>query len=429
MASIQNPLRRGLLTAETSKEGDRATTLELFFDLVYVFAFTQVTALMYHGYEEGDGAIAVVQGLVILALVWWSWTSYTWLANQAHADRGIVRVGVMLAIVLMFLLSLVVPEAYHDLEGGLFAPLVFVVAYVAVRVVHAVVYMIAAGSDTALRRQVVVSMFSALLPATAVLVVGAFLGEPYQVWIWLVAIALDLTVVRLTSSGGSWRINSVSHFAERHGLVVILALGESVVAIGLGVAQLPITAEIVVGSVLSVGICIALWWVYFGHAAPELEHRIARIPPAQRLDVATDVYTYLHLSLVAGIVLAALGIEQAMAHLEGGERLGAFGAAALGGGISLYLAGTAVIWRRATGQWAVIRFAGATLALAAIPVAAATPAMASLGVACVALVVLMVAEAVIGPRGKLSMTRAEDAAEHSGGPAPSEVSSGSGAEA
>lgn len=401
MSLNRSPFGRRLLTAETSQEGDRATTLELFFDLVYVFAFTQVTALMAHGYEDGHGADAVLQGLVILGFVWWSWTSYTWLANQAHADRGIVRVGVMLAIVLMFLVSLVIPEAYNDLEGGLFAPAVFVVAYVVVRLVHATVYIIAAGSDAALRRQVLVSMTSALLPAAVLLVVGMAVGGPYQVWIWLVAIALDLVVVRLTSFRGSWRLNSVSHFAERHGLVVLLALGESIVAIGLGVAQRPISEGIIVGSILSVALCIGLWWVYFGHLSGAVEHRVLSAEDTDRPDLAVDVYTFMHLSLVAGIVLAALGIEQAMAHVEAGERLGLFGASALGGGLALYLAGTALIWRRSAGEWALVRWSGAALALASIPVAAVTQAMVSLGVTCVALVLLIVAEAVIGPRGKL----------------------------
>ena len=192
MSTIKNPFTNlrssGLLKAETSREGDRATTLELFFDLIYVFAFTQVSALMSNGHD----GFAVLQGLVILALIWWSWTSYTWLANQAHADRGVVRIGIMLAIALMFIVSLVIPEAYHDLAGGLFAPMVFVVAYVAVRVVHMVVYIVAAGSDAGLRRQIILSMCAALIPSSALLVLGAFAGAPLQVWIWLVAIVLDL---------------------------------------------------------------------------------------------------------------------------------------------------------------------------------------------------------------------------------------------
>jgi low temperature requirement protein LtrA len=408
--TVKNPfpsrlLSAGLLRAETSREGDRATTLELFFDLVYVFAFTQVSALM----AEGHDGISVLQGLVILALVWWSWTSYTWLANQAHADAGIVRIAIVLAIALMFLVSLVIPETYHDLEGGLFAPVVFVVAYVAVRVVHGVAYVIAAGSDAGLRRQVIFSMSAALVPSAALLVIGALVGPPYQVWIWLVAILLDLLVVYLTSRGGDWRLNSAAHFSERHGLVVILALGESVVAIGIGVAHEPVSTAIIAGSMLAVALAIGLWWVYFHHLAPKTEHLVAQTSGVQRAGLATDVYTYLHLALVAGIVIAALGIEQAMHAVEGLHTLGLFGAFALGGGVALYVAGTGFIWRRVAGEWALIRFAGATSCLLLIPVLAVLPAVAGLGITAVVIGLIVGAEQFFGARAKVPTRSASDA--------------------
>jgi low temperature requirement protein LtrA len=402
MAEIKNPFTTrlrssGLLSAETSREGDRATTLELFFDLIYVFAFTQVSALMSHGHD----GLAVLQGLVILALIWWSWTSYTWLANQAHADRGVVRIGIVAAIALMFIVSLVIPEAYHDLEGGLFAPVVFVVAYVAVRLVHAIVYIIAAGSDAGLRRQVILSMSAALIPSGALLVIGALVGAPYQVWIWLVAIVLDLLVVYLTSRGGNWRLNSATHFAERHGLVIILALGESVVAIGIGVGRLPVSTSIIIGSVLAVALAVGSWWVYFHHFAPKVEHLVARQTGVARAGLATDVYTYLHLALVAGIVITALGVEQAMHAIEQLHALELFGAFALGGGVALYLAGTAFIWLRVSGEWALIRLGGATLSLLLIPVLALLPAIVSLGVVAVIVGLVVGAEQYFGERAKL----------------------------
>lgn len=407
--TIKNPftsrLTGSLLRAETSREGDRATTLELFFDLVYVFAFTQVSALMSHGHD----GVSVLEGLVVLALIWWSWTSYTWLANQAHADRGVVRVAILLAIALMFLVSLVIPEAYDDLEGGLFAPMVFVVCLVAVRLVHAVAYIIAAGSDAGLRRQVVVSMTTALVPAAALLVIGALVGAPYQVWIWLVAIVLDLALVYLTSRGGNWRINSIAHFAERHSLVVILALGESVVAIGIGVGAIAVTTAIIVGSVIAVALAVAMWWVYFDHFAPRAEHLIGERTGIARTGVATDSYTYLHLSLVAGVVLAALGVEQAMHLIEHLHPLELFGAFALGGGVAMYVAGTAFIWRRVSGEWALIRFGGATLCVLLIPVLALLPSIAALATVAVVVGAVVGAEQFFGARAKIA-TRTEPAA-------------------
>jgi low temperature requirement protein LtrA len=396
--TIKNPFTSRLLAAETSREGDRATTLELFFDLVYVFAFTQVSALM----AQGHGGLSVLQGLVILALIWWSWTSYTWLANQAHADRGVVRLAVLLAIALMFLVSLVIPEAYADLPTGLFAPIVFVVCLVAVRVVHAVAYVIAAGSDAALRRQVILSMSAALIPAAALLVIGAMVGAPYQVWIWLVAIVLDLALVYLTSRGGEWRLNSVLHFAERHGLVVILALGESIVAIGIGVGREPVSVAIIVGSVLAVALAVGMWWIYFARFAAKTEHSVAERDGVRRTGVATDVYTYLHLALVAGIVIAALGIEQAVHGVEDAHPFGLFGAVALGGGVGLYVAGTAVIWRRVAGEWALVRFAGATAFVLLIPVFALLPAVIGLGIAAVLIGLIVAAEQLLGARAKPS---------------------------
>ena len=401
MTTIKNPFTTlrssGLLKAETSRDGDRATTLELFFDLIYVFAFTQVSALM----STGHDGIAVLQGLVILALVWWSWTSYTWLANQAHADRGIVRIGIVTAIALMFIVSLVIPETYHDLVGGLFAPIVFVVAYVAVRVVHAVVYIIAAGSDAGLRRQIILSIGAAVIPSSALLVLGALVGAPYQVWIWMVAIVLDLLVVYLTSRDGNWRLNSATHFAERHSLVIILALGESVVAVGIGVGREPVSTSIIIGSTFAVALAVGLWWVYFHHFAPKVEHLVARKTGVDRSELGRDAYTYLHLALVAGIVIAALGVEQAMHAIEGFETLGLFGAFALASGISLYIAGTAFIWRRVSGEWALIRLGGATLSLLVIPVLAFLPAIVGLGVMAVIVGAIVGVEQFFGGRAKI----------------------------
>jgi low temperature requirement protein LtrA len=351
--------------------------------------------------SAGHDGIAVLQGLVVLALIWWSWTSYTWLANQAHADRGVVRIGIVLAIALMFIVSLVVPEAYHDLSGGLFAPVVFVVGYVAVRVVHAVVYVIAAGSDAGLRRQVILSMSAALVPASALLIIGALVGSPYQVWIWLVAIVLDLVVVYLTSRGGNWRLNSAAHFAERHSLVVILALGESVVAIGIGVGREPVSTSIIVGSVLAVALAVGLWWIYFDHFAPKTEHLVSQQSGVARAGLATDAYTYLHLALVAGVVITALGVEQAMHSIEGLHALELFGAFALGGGVAMYLAGTGFIWRRVAGEWSLIRFGGATLSVLLIPVLAIIPAIVALAVVAVVVAAVVGLEQYFGGRAKL----------------------------
>jgi low temperature requirement protein LtrA len=254
-------------------------------------------------------------------------------------------------------------------------------------------------------------MGAALVPSSALLVIGAFAGAPLQVWIWLVAIVLDLLVVYLTSRGGNWRLNSATHFAERHGLVIILALGESVVAIGIGVGQLPVSTSIIIGSVLAVALAVGSWWVYFHHFAPKLEHLVARKAGIERAGLATDVYTYLHLALVAGIVVTALGVEQAMHAIEDLHVLGLFGAFALGGGIAMYIAGTAFIWLRVSGEWALIRLGGATLSVLVIPLLAVLPAIVGLAVTAVIVGVVVGAEQFFGERAKLRTGAAATAAE------------------
>jgi low temperature requirement protein LtrA len=392
MRSDADPSRRRLLPAVTSEEGHRVTTLELFFDLAYVFAFTQVSGLM----AQHHNAVGVLQALVVLALLWWSWTAYGWLANQAHADEGVVRVAMIVAMTAVFVAGLVVREAYDDLDGGLFAPLVFVGAYLVARITHAIVYLKAAVEDDALRRGVVATVCLSLIPSSAVLVTGALLGSPWQVWCWLAAIAIEPIVADLMSRGVDWRVHSATHFAERYGLVVILALGESIIAIGVGVSTEPISSPILVGAVLAILISVGMWWAYFSRLARLAEHALADRRGAARAQVAIDGYTYLHLVLVAGIVFAALGVEDAMAHIAEVEAFGLFGAAALGGGVACYIAGTGFFARRVIGDWWALRFAGASLLLAAVAVLALVPPIAALAIVAGLLLALLVIEGRAG---------------------------------
>ena len=378
--------------AIVSEEGHRVTTLELFFDLAFVFAFTQLSRLM----AQQHDALGILQALVILALLWWSWTAYGWLANLAHADAGIVRIVMIVGMTATFVCGLVVLEVYDDPPGGLFAPMVFVAAYLVARFAHAVVFVWL--TEPSLRRRTIVTMSLSVIPTGALLTVGALLGPAWQLWCWLAAVAIEPIVSYRSSVGVAWPVHSTVHFAERHGLVVILALGESILAIGVGVASEPISSPILIGVLLSMLVCVALWWAYFSRLAGKAEHALARRDPAARARVATDGYTYLHLALVAGIVVVALGLEVAMAHIEESEPFGFFGAAALCGGAACYLAGTAFFARRVIGEWAVIRLVGAGAFLVTIlPLVILTP-IAALAVAGAELILLLVLEAWLARR-------------------------------
>jgi len=366
--------RAAALRFRTSDESHRVTTFELFFDLVFVFAFTQVTQYM----SDTHTAVGVLQAMIVLGILWWSWVSYGWLANQTFVDEGLVRIGMSVAMAAMFLVALVIPEAFEDFAGGLHAPLVFAVSYLVVRLAHLLLYLGAAADDRPLRRQILVT-FSAMAVGTGFLLAGAIVGGAAQTWLWLAGLVLDVLITYVTARGGNWRVHSAAHWAERFGLIVILALGESVVAIGVGVAQEPISTPIVIGSLLAIALAIALWWLYFDVLAIAAEHELARRKGTDRANLAIDGYTYLHFLLIAGVVVSALGVEQAMHSVNDAEPLGLFAAVALFGGTSLYLAGHAAFWRRAGGTIKVLRLIAGTVLLLLIPVGAAVPALAALG--------------------------------------------------
>ena len=379
----------------SSGASTRVTTFELFFDLVYVFAFTQVSRLM----AETHSGFGILQALIVLALMWWTWAAFGWLGNQAPADQPVMRVGMGVAMIAVFLAALVIPEAYEDLPGGWHGPLVLALAYTFVRLVHMTLYIVAAGDDAALRRQVLVTQAVAMAPASAALIVGAIVGAPWQTWIWLAAFAYDAVLTWASSrGGGGWRIHSTAHWTERYGLVVILALGESIVAIGVGVAREPIDAPIALGTVLAVTLSILLWWAYFGRLAAAGEHALEGRSDAARVVLALHAYTFVHLAIVAGVILAALGVEETMAHIGDAEPFGWFGASALAAGLAVYIGAAAVFGRLVDTGWSATRIIGALALAASVPLLAAITPMWALVVVVGVLGVMLVVEGVARSR-------------------------------
>ena len=335
----------------------RVTTFELYFDLVFVFAFTQVTAWIAHEHS----ALGVAQGLVLLGLLWWSWCSYTWLGNDLRADAGATLIGMIVAMVAVFLMALSIRDVWSD-DVGAVAASVLVSGYIVLRAVHAALYLLAASDDRHLRRQVLVTYCGAAA-SIALLIVGATVGADARLGWWLAALVLDagLTWV-LAARVGGWRVRSASHFAERFHLVVIVALGESVVAIGVGAAGVPLDARLLVTAVIGILLSVALWWTYFRLDAEQLEHRLALASGSERGRLATDGYTYLHFPLVAGIVVAAAGVEQTVASLgDHGSESGA--SAILLSGVAGFCAGAAALHRMAGGRAVIL--VGTTVVLAA----------------------------------------------------------------
>ncbi len=358
----------------TASEGDRVTTLELLFDLVFVFAFTQVSGLM----ADGDPPRTLLHGLVVLSLLWWAWCSYAWLANQARANRGVLQAAFVVAMVAMFVACLAIPETFHEVTGGIPAAATVVACYTVVRCAHLVVYLAAAGTDTALRRRLIVTAATSVAPTVAILAVGAALGDPWQTWVWLAAVGYDFAVIYLGARGGGWVVQSAAHFAERHSLVVILALGESVVAIGVGVAHDRLDWSVVAGAVLAILIAVALWWHYFHRRLEQLEDALSARRGLERTRLATEVFTYLHFPLIAGIILAALGIERAIGRISE-HHLGALGGWALSAGIGCALLASTLAVAR-TGTFAPVQFVGPIVVIASAPVLSLLPPLWALAV-------------------------------------------------
>ena len=386
---MRNPLL-AVGQPRATDEQHRVTTFELFFDLVFVFAVTQVTGFMAAAHS-GHG---VVRGFLLLGLLWWLWSSYAWLGNQAHADEGVVRGAMTVAMAAVFVVALTIPEAWDDLPGGLDGPVVLVVMYLVARTIHLGVYVVAAGEDAGLVHQIAITV-APMLAGGALLLAGALVGGTAQTVLFAAGLAVDWAGTYVTSKEGDWRIHSAAHWTERHQLFVILAIGESIVAIGVGAAREPISVALLTGAVLGVLVSVCLWWLYFDVVSRAAEQQLAQITGAARVQLAIDAYTYLHFPLIAGIVVTALGVEEVLAHADDRSGLGSFASAALFGGLALYLAAHVSFKRRMHGALNGPRLATAVALALCIPLGAVAPP----------LVALLLATGVLGTLVAVETTR------------------------
>src|SRR2546423_1017476 len=266
----------------------RVTPVELFFDLVFVFAITQVTTFLSHHPTWGG----LLRGMLLLGTLWWAWSAYSWLTNTLDPEEGAVRIAVLAAVAAMLVVSLAAPGAFGS------DAVTFGVAYFVVRALHLVLYSIAGRGDRDLFRAVLRIVPAATL-APALLVVAGFLHGSAQLALWGAALAIDYLGVLLGHMRG-WRV-SPAHFVERFGLIVIIALGESIVAIGVGARGLPLDAGGIGAALLGITVSACLWWSYFDWAVYVGQARLEEATGAARAALARDVYSYLHLPMVSGV--------------------------------------------------------------------------------------------------------------------------------
>ena len=370
------------MSHDRSDAEHRVTHLELFFDLVFVFALTQVTAFLADDLTWGG----LLRGLFILAALWWTWAAYAWLTNTLDPEEGAVRLAMFASMGAMLIVALATPHAF-DTYGVLFG-----IAYFIVRALHLVLYAIAGRGDPDLLGAVLRILPSALLGAS-LLVVAGFLDGTVQMAVWAVALTIDYGWLLVIGMRG-WRVEA-EHFVERHGLIIIIALGESIVAIGIGAAGVALEPTVIAAALLGITVACALWWAYFDWVIYVAQARLAEATGEERAVLARDLYSYLHLPLVAGIVLFALGVKTTLGHVH--DPLDVISAVGLCGGLALYFAGHVANRLRTGGGWGHGRPVATVVLLALVPVATVVPALAAIGLVALVCVALIAYEALRYP--------------------------------
>ena len=352
--------------AAVRREGERVTPLELFFDLVFVLAITQCTALMSH--DPSWSGLA--QGLLVRGVLWWAWVGYAWLTSVIDPEEGAVRLVIFGAMATLLVVALAVPEAFGSLA------LVFALGIGVFRVAHIALFMFASPDDDALRHSVL-GLAGSTAVAVGLLAAASLFDGLAQGALWALALFLDMAGPYFFGSEG-WRLVP-GHFAERHGLIVIIALGESIVAIGVG-ASGALDFGIGTAAVLGVALAAAQWWIYFDVVALISARRLAEAEVGRvQNELARDSYSYLHFALVAGIVLVALGMKTTIGH--SGDELNDVPAFALLGGIAIYLLGLVAFRYRHVRTVNRHRLGLAIVLLILVPVATAVPALVTLAAA------------------------------------------------
>jgi low temperature requirement protein LtrA len=384
MATATRP--RAPRLSAVRREDERITPLELFFDLVFVLAITQCTALM----SRNPTWSGLAQGVLVLGVLWWSWTGYAWLTSVVDPEEGAVRFAMFAAMAAFLIVAIAVPEAFGSLA------LEFALAYGAVRAAHIALFVLASRDDPGLRHSVAGLAVSSAI-GVGLLIGASFLDGIGQGALWILALGLDMAGPLFFIDAGGWRLEP-GHFAERHGLIIIIALGESIVAIGVG-AHAHLTWGIAAAATLGVALAATLWWLYFDVVALVSRRRLIAAPEGlARNTLARDSYSYIHLPMVAGIVLVALGLKTTLAHVD--DPLETVPAFALLGGVSVYLLGLVAFRLRHVQSINRQRLVVALLVFALFPVATNAPALVTLVILTAALAAIIAYETISYGEGR-----------------------------
>lgn len=318
----------GVNASEPGTETDDRTTDTL--ELVFVFAMAQVTQLML---AEGSW-LGLGRGALALTAVWWAWVCYAWLTNTTSDARVAARILTLAAMAAMLVAAIALPDAFGD------RALVFAVAFLCVRLVHLVLLVLETGQSRE-QRSAAIRLVPTMLAGPCFVLLAAFLGAPYRELVWILAALIDLGGPLVVGVGGLRVLPR--YFVDRHGLIIIIALGETIVQVGTGATRDLSQPGVLTAVILAVLIAGQLWWSYFA-LTDAAQARLTSTHGLERTRLARDAYSYLHLLIVAGIVFFALGVHLAIDRVFAPLHL--LPAIALTGGVALAYAGdVAYRWR------------------------------------------------------------------------------------
>jgi low temperature requirement protein LtrA len=316
----------------SSPEDQNVTFVELFFDLVFVFSVTQVVSLLHGGLDTA----VVGQAILIFWLVWWAWTQFTWALNAADTTHPLVQLGTLLATAVAFFMAVALPGAFGE------RALWFAITYVLVRAIGLAIYAWVASEDPA-QRAAVRTWIVVSLGGLAAVLLGGLLDGAAQFWLWVAAILLDLVAAAIGGRLEGWNLHP-EHFAERHGLFVIIALGETLIVAAARVTGASWTGNVIVVALLAVAITCGLWWSYFPRSKPVLDRALEAARGAAQSRLARDAFSLLHFPMLCGVVAYAFVVEEIVAHPD--TPLALDGRLALAAALLLFLGGMALaIWR------------------------------------------------------------------------------------
>jgi low temperature requirement protein LtrA len=315
-----------------SPESQNVTFVELFFDLVFVFSVTQVVGLLHHEFNWQ----AVGQAILVFWLVWWAWTQFTWTLNAANTTHTLIQTGTLLATAVAFFMAVALPDSFGE------RAMWFAITYVLVRGIGLVLNYLVVSSDPS-QRSAVRNFFILSCGGFIVVLAGGFLGGQWQIWLWAGAILLDIVAVLIAGNFEGWNVHP-EHFVERHGLFVIIALGESLIVAAGSVTGTLVTGSLFVVAILAVIITCALWWTYFPRAKPILDHALETSRGLEKTQIARDAFSLWHFVMLLGVIAYAFAIEEGLAHT--GEPLAIASRLSLAIGLFLFVGGMAIaIWR------------------------------------------------------------------------------------